>query len=340
MVPRPVQAVLGVAAALGALEALLRPWAGELRPPPRPDVACDSVGAAVIATRQVDEGIARATYTECGARLTGHAEVRDASYVVLLGDSHVAAREVGDAETMGARLAAISRAARRPVNVRQYGWRGASPPQYIVAAPAVLERWNPARVVVVVAEDDLGADVLEGIEPTMSFAEDSSLALAQGPETRGKGSGVREPGARSALFALSRHRWQMILARAPRPVQWLFGPATLDVDPHADDRLIPRIPAEVVRHLRQAYGDRLLIVYLADLHASDTTTAKERLLLEGCARYAAACVTTREAMRAARDSGRAVRGSVTTTIGVGHLNAFGHDLVARRIWSAVAGRDR
>jgi hypothetical protein len=331
----------GVGIAAGSLAALflwelaLRPFAGQLRAPPWPNVACDSVNGAVVATRQFEEGLALARYSECGARLTGNPEEPSASYVVLLGDSHVAAREVNDAQTMGARLEAIARVDERPVNVRQYGWRGASPTQYMLVANEVLRKWNPRHVVVVVADDDLGADVLEGLPPVLHRAKRSGKL-----ELDRKAVSVPRPAAEAkslALGSLVERRWTMLLARAPSLVRRAVGPMDLDVDPHGDDRVIPDVPDAVVRLLAQAYGDRLVVLYLADIRVTggDSATTKEALLLKACETQRARCLSTRPAMLAARTAGQAVRGSPTTIVGIGHLNPAGHDLAAREIWAAI-----
>ncbi len=323
----------GALAALLAWELVLHPFARQLRAPPWPNPACDSVRSPVVATRQFEEGIALARYTACGARLTGSDPLPGAEYVVLLGDSHVAAREVDDDETTGARLESFARAQGRPLNVRQYGWRGAAPPLYVVQAPAVLRRWHPAEVVVLLSEDDLGADLLDGMPPLLRYSSDSQLVLDGGEAV------VRDvPAPRLlAVGSLVERRWTMILARSPAFVRALAGPVDLDVDEHADDRLVPGVPSAVARLLHDAYGDRLLLVYVADVRVTggDTATTKESLLLRACAEVGTRCVSTREAMLDARRRGVIARGSPTTVLGIGHLNAEGHDLVAREIWRAL-----
>jgi hypothetical protein len=340
-VRREAQVCAGVLAAFAAWELSLHPIAGQLRVPPRPHVECDSLDAHVIETRQTEEGIALARYSSCGARLTGHATAPSAPYVVLLGDSYVAAREVNDGETMGARLENIARAAKQPVNVRQYGWGGASPAQYVVAANAVLARWHPNRVVVVLSDDDLGANTVAGMPPRLRVLADGRIEI----DSAGMADPGVRPAPRLALLALIERRWAMIVARAPGIVRQAVGP--LDAAPQGliDEKNLPEIPDVVVRALSGAFGgverSRLLIVYLADVRVTggEAASLPESRLLQSCAERGVSCLSTRRAMLDARRAGTAVRGFSTTVAGLGHLNAEGHLLVAREIWTALRAHD-
>ena len=83
---------------------------------------------------------------------------------------------------MGAWVERLARNDLQPVNVRQYGWRGASPPQYLLAAHDVLARWNPTQVVIVLDGDDLGADPLNRRFPRMRILADDSVEIVTDPE--------------------------------------------------------------------------------------------------------------------------------------------------------------
>jgi len=156
----------GVIAAIAVLEMALRPLASA-NLPPIAQPGADSAGSSVVTSRQLEEGIAESHYSAAGARLTGNATIVGAASIVILGDSHVMAREVSDRETMGSWIERLARREGHPVNVRQYGWRGASPPQYLLVAPQVIARWHPEQVVVVLDGDDLGPDPLNRHFPRM-----------------------------------------------------------------------------------------------------------------------------------------------------------------------------
>jgi hypothetical protein len=337
---RALAACAGILAALVGWELALRPLAGDSRVPPRPRVACDSLDGAVVETRQTDEGIARARYTTCGARLTGNAIVPGAPYVTLLGDSYVAAREVEDHETMGARLEALSRATAHPVNVRQYGWGGASPAQYVLAAPQVLHRWNPSRVVVLLSDDDLGANAVWGMEPRFRQLPGGHFTIDSTPANSSPVAPPTRVAHASALSGAMERRWAMVVARAPELVRRAVGPLDAAPQPLLDERDVPGVPEAVIESLARSYGDRLLIVYVADVRVSGGESAShaEQRLLSACQARQVACMTTRGAMLDARNAGVAVRGFSNTVAGLGHLNASGHDLLARQIWTALDHR--
>src|SRR5438876_5947135 len=138
--------ILGVLTALVVLELGLRPLAtADLPPIARP--SADRLGAPVITSRQLEEGIAEAHFSSAGARLTGNPVVAGGPVIVILGDSHVMAREISDDQTMGAWVERLARGDYYVINVRQYGIRGASPPRYPLVAPDVLEQKKPGEVV-------------------------------------------------------------------------------------------------------------------------------------------------------------------------------------------------
>lgn len=326
-----MQIVAGTFAALAAWEAVLHPMAGELREPPRPDVSCDSPDGRVIATRQTEEGTAIAHFSRCGARLTGNAAIAGAPYDVLLGDSFIAARQVDDDETMGAELERIARRSGERLNVRQYGWGGASPAQYIAAAPAVLRKWRPSHVIVLLSGDDFGADTTLGLPPRLLVAADGSWRI----DTTGAKQGFLAPAPRVALASLVERRWALLVARAPVLVRRLaaLGGEHRAPDAHMDDTPHAEVADAAVRALHETYGGRLLLVYIADVRATDDGAAPaESMMLKACAKHGVRCVSTRPAMLEARRAGVLARGFSTTVIGVGHLNADGHALVAREIW--------
>lgn len=333
---RPVAVISGILAATLALEGILRVFATP-GPTPVPHAARDAFDAPVVVTRQMEEGIASARFTIAGARLTGNAPIPHAPVIVLLGDSYVVAREVQDEETMGSRIEDRARSEKIGLNVRQYGWRGASAAQYLDVAREVLRRWSPSQVVVVLDEGDLGADALNRKFPRMAIGADDEVTLIHSPDGPGAArTGILAP-QRSALGGLIRVRWQRILGRAPRLVQRWGGAELESRGPTPDSASLAAVPRATVKALARAFGPDLAIVYAADVrvnfgHARENG---ETALLRACANLKARCASTRDAMLAARARGVIVRGFPTTTLGVGHLNSAGHELIAREIWKLV-----
>jgi hypothetical protein len=326
-------AIGGIVAAWVAWELALLPIAGQLRLPPRPEVACDSAAGSAIATRQIEEGVAVARYSACGARLTGNPLMADAPWVVVLGDSYVAAREVNDRETVGSRLELLARTDGVPLNVRQYGWGGTGPGQYVHASRTVIGRWNPRRVVVLLSVDDFGADTLLGIAPRLRIRGSDYWVDTAGTPL----GGVAGPAPASGARFLVRRRWEQIVARSPGIVRRALTPKSGGGDRwHMDENAQPAVVDAAVRALMHAYGDRLLMVYLSDVPAVPNDIAPaESMFVAACRQWKAPCVTMRDAMLRARERGVLARGFSTTVIGVGHLNPAGHDLVAREVWSAM-----
>lgn len=326
----------GVAVALALLELVLRPLSTPNLPPlARP--GADSLGSPAVEARQLEEGIGRAHFSLAGARLTGNRAIPDAATIVILGDSHVVAREISDDETMGAWVERLARNDLQPVNVRQYGWRGASPPQYLLAAHDVLARWNPTQVVIVLDGDDLGADPLNRRFPRMRILAHDSVEIVTDPE-------MSKPVVTDHYFTLatlSRIRWQQLVERAPKSVRYWLHARVERRGPQPDATEIAAVPRAEVKALARAFGSRLLIVYTADVRATggDKTDPGEQRLLEACADQHVRCVSMRSLMLAARRNGFVVRGFSTTTLGVGHLNAIGHELVGRTIWSEISRQD-
>jgi hypothetical protein len=224
------------------------------------------------------------------------------------------------------------------VNVRQYGWRGASPPQYLLAAHDVLERWQPTQVVVVLDGDDLGPDPLNRRYPRMRLVGKDSIEIV--PDPAGKSAHWRSNHT-FTLASMFQLRWQQVIERAPKSVRYWLGAELEQRGPQPDSASIAAVPHAEVKALSRAFGSRLLIVYTADVRATggDKPDPGERRLLAACAEQNVRCISMRSLMLAARRNGFVVRGFSTTTLGVGHLNAIGHELVGRTIWSEIRQQD-
>ncbi len=328
-----LRSLAGILVALALLEFGLRPLASADLPPfARP--SADTLGSPVITSRQLEEGIAVAHFSSAGARLTGNSTVAGGPVIVILGDSHVMAREIGDGQTMGAWIERLARSSRYFVNVRQYGWRGASPPQYLLVARDVLARWNPAQVVVVLDGDDLGPDPLNRRFPRMTIGRDDSVEIVRDPVKVSAAPPLHHHFTLATLFTI---RWRQVIERAPRSVRyWLHAPVE-QRGPLPDPQAIAAVPRVEVKALARAFGSRLFIVYTADVRATggEKVDPGEQRLLDACAAQRVRCMSMRALMLAARRNGLVVRGFSTTTLGVGHLNAMGHELVGRAVWAAI-----
>jgi hypothetical protein len=305
-------------------------------PPPLPHVQRDHGGGIVLTTREIEEGIAVAHFSQAGARLTGNPPIPGGPAAVIVGDSYVVAQAVADRETMGAQLERIARDASVPLNVRQYGWSGASPAQYLLSAREIRARWSAAPVIIELSDNDLDFNTLTVASPRVRVLPNGRLRVI------GKSASLApEPQHHSALVELARHRWYDLRLRAPNWVRRFDVaratiPAPVSESP-PDSLELASLPSAVVRALAQAYGDNLSLIYLAEvrLAGDDSSSDIERRFLDACRREAVRCASTRSAMLVARRSGVITRGTSTNAIGNGHLNAAGHAVVASVIWPLV-----
>jgi len=184
---------------------------------------------------------------------------------------------------------------------------------------------------------DLGADPLNRRFPRMRILENDSVEIVSSPD---EGAAARQDHY-STLATLFRIRWQQVLERAPKSVRYWLNVAREVRGPEPDSASLAAVPRAEVKALSHAFGSRLLIVYTADVRATggDKPDVGERRLLDACAAQHVRCVSMRQLMLSARRNGFVLRGFSTTTLGVGHLNAMGHELVGRTIWSEISRQD-
>lgn len=312
---------------------MLRPFA-TAGIPPAPRINADSLDAPVVTRRQIEEGVATSRFSAAGARLTGNAAARSGMTAIVLGDSYVVAEQVRDQQTMGAVLERIARAEGLPVDVRQYGWHGASGAQYLHVAKSVRRRWNPVRVFVVLSDNDFDHTALTLDQPRLRIARDGQVRLVGAPKDT-----LSARPSRSVLAALMHRRWHIASGRATRSRaerrRLSGGPSAADSSESAPDSVeIAAVPAAVIRALADAYGQSLVLIYLPTLGLTgdSTATPNEMRFLAACARQRVDCSSARQAMLEARARGRMSHGSTTRKIANGHLNTTGHLLLAREMW--------
>ncbi|HEV8446166.1 MAG TPA: hypothetical protein VGQ44_05080 [Gemmatimonadaceae bacterium] len=331
---------LGVVGAAVAMEVALRLFASA-QGPPTPNIESDSLFGDTLVRRQLGEGVSLARFSVAGARLTGNPSIPGAPTVVLLGDSYVVAAAVADHETMGSYLERDARAAGVALNVRQYGWTGASPSRYLLEADSVIRRWNPAEVVIALGDNDFDHNALHEASPRLQVLSSGDLQILPAPPVA-----IPGPPRRSVLLALLAERtwrlqWRQARAAAAKSrVDVGAGSAPADADVLPDSLQLAMLPDAVVRALAAKFGPRLSLVYLAELGVDDGVRPAtiERRLLDACAREQVRCVTTRPAMLAARRSGIIAHGFFNTTPGNGHLNPAGHAVVGAEMWKLLHRR--
>jgi hypothetical protein len=93
-----------------------------------------------------------------------------------------------------------------------------------------------------------------------------------------------------------------------------------------------------VHALKDAFGGRLRIVYVPEVHVQHEPehVPEETDLLAACAHEGVRCTSMRGAMVQARDTGHhMLTGFNNSEPGTGHLNVYGHEALARLIWDTL-----
>ncbi|HEX7918034.1 MAG TPA: hypothetical protein VF454_01470 [Gemmatimonadales bacterium] len=324
--------IAGVIAALVLGEAAIRPFGGP-RVYPEVSIAEDRGSLRALERREYAEGIAVSHFSVGNERALGVPAPVGGPPLVLLGDSHVEALEVGDAEVMGTELqrllnARIAGSGVLPPVVREYGRSSAGIATYLLVAPEIRTRIAPNWVVVTLVDNDFNDDMFSGTvrmvrEPEGWHAEGRDPWLQVPPEA---GSLRRRIGdavvARSALLYRLGMRGVAVVHSWTSPVPPVTGL------PPVDERA-----ALAVSQLSDAYGGALRILFIADVGLDGTpATPAEEAVLRHCARLGVRCASTRDAMlELRRDSLEVSRGFYNTVPGIGHLNPAGHRATARAI---------
>jgi hypothetical protein len=334
-------AAAGGLVALASFEIGLRPLALRVEYPPGQvrQYFESEADKPLVEYRQYREGVSVSRFHPDGARVTGNEPLDGATVGLVLGDSNMRAIPVDDAEIAASVLERTARAGGVPLAVREYGFSGAAAPTYVAVAPGLLGDWDPAWVAVVLDPGDLNDAPLALTSGwRMAIRPDLSIDLVRVPPA--EKSPLRRRADtwvnRSTLARLLEGRTADVVREALRPAD----PADADLvqAPASDDATL--VPRASVRALKQAYGDRLIVVYTPYVPVSgDAPDDTERALVEACAAEGVECVSTRAAFLDARDrEGRFARGFSNTHADFGHLNAVGHRIVAEAIWGAVSRR--
>ena len=278
-----------------------------------------------------------------GNRLTGNPPLPGAPELLILGDSHVVAEGVRDEETMGAVVERLSRAAGCPMNVRQYGWAGGNAPAFLASAESVLSKRNPARVAVILNAYNVSVYALRGSKHwRMEVAADYSFRLIdlRAAPRGGWRSRVSRWAGRSALALALWRRFGLIEHRLAHERNFAENPTPGGSDSHLAEEAA-RIPRATVLGLKQAYGTRLLIVYVPELLGAGYYSADpvEQKVQHLCTEQSVAFLSVRDALAQDRiKRSRVSRGFHNTAPGFGHFNGVGHRIIGEQIWQYLDAR--
>jgi len=279
-------------------------------------ITTDGPHAPIHEVRQLSEGSATSHFTLAGARLTGNPFLTSGRVGLIFGDSFVEALQVEDSQTMGSVMERYARGRHDSLNVRQYGWSGGSPSDYVLDAEDALRMWHPAWVVVFVTSNDFQPHTAPGKYTRVVVERDGSARIVPTPPQQSVlRARARSVLRRSSLLYLLNVRLNLVLAHS-NPDSLGLGKA-------------PDIVRPSVQLLRNAFGDRLAIVYkpYVPSFGSASLEPEETALLETCQATGVRCMSLREALLRERTAGTImINGFGNTGLEEGHMNAAVHQV--------------
>jgi|GEM_PF-2352145 hypothetical protein len=294
-----------------------------------------SENSAGFEERDYREGVAKAHFSADGLRLTGNPQIAGAPPVLIIGDSHVEAYSVNDQQTMGSILERRLRSEGKCWNVLQYGWRGADGPDYVYQAKLILERYHPIRIFLFTSKGDFVRTSTEyarlvdhdgevtaepaqpGIEPGRPPSYGGALAKK-----------IKESGLLYA--AVVRLRLEILPNVLPGRGSKMADADAQTMSAHSTQETVN----EIVRGLKQGYGDKLLMLYAPDqpYSASAPSEPQESAMLSACREYGISCRSLHARMIEDLLVNHVLdRGEANTAPGWGHFNAHGHELAAEEM---------
>ena len=315
----------------------LQPWAKQLYRFDAAPVSEDTVDAPVQRYNYFSEGIATAHYTASRARQTGQPPIAGAPFIVIMGDSFVEALQVSDLDTMGAVVERLARQHGDAINVRQYGWSGASPVKYALEEGNVERLWSPAMVVVVANQDDFGPEALHTHWAVATVHQGTASGTLIPPATSSLRAKVFRKISGIGLLTLASVRFALDILPS---IQKFLGQSSVSAA-KTNSESNPEITLAMLRMLKQAYGPKLFVIYVAvpDLKLMQTDEVEARVI-QGCGELGIRCASTGEqARRGILEGAVFLDGFSNTAPAEGHYNRDGHRVIGEMIWAEYRSRE-
>jgi lysophospholipase L1-like esterase len=287
-----------------------------------------------VEQRDYREGTAKSHFLPDGLRLTGNPQIPGAPAVLLLGDSHIEAFQVGDKQTMGSVLERRLRSDGKQCNVEQYGWSGADGPDYVFEASLVREQFHPSSIFLLMTYGDVASTTSEGARLVENdgqvVGEPAHLGDNPGrpPSYGGKLSTKLKESA--VLYASLVHFHLQIW---PRIIGGKGDQSSPDA--HGAETTSQQTVDTIVRGLKDSYGASLHILYAPNqpFSADSPSEPQEAAVLQACRTYGMDCRSLRARMIEDLIVNHQIdRGFANTLPGEGHLNARGHQVAADEIY--------
>ncbi|MES1187425.1 MAG: hypothetical protein ABUL60_26645 [Myxococcales bacterium] len=252
---------------------------------------------------------------------------RGGKRVLVIGDSYTAAQHVNDDQTFSHLTERYLREAGLDVSLLNVGVPGSNLADHIYDGPKLAKKHGASWTLVALTDDDLGASAWA--KAGTHFVHDGEgLSIRRPPEPRARAKDALKPiRNNSALIqnAFLQYKgllemaasWHPFRAQAPRPSR------KPNVDYPVEEELLL---ADV------AFEGAVTFVHLGVA----TPTPIEAEFRRVCSERRLHCVTTREELEALRRSGTPPQGFPNSGWDVGHLNAWGHQTVARALARGLA----
>ena len=279
---------------------------------------------------RLGEGFGLANWDERGIRLSPHA-CANCPQVLVIGDSYTEGFQVNDDQTYAA-VAESLLAAQRPLRLLNAGFATASPANYVVDAARYRRRIKPTWVIIQLSADDLGPDAFHQDKVHFRQERDGLKLEVPAPYDYGLISrtlgGLRE---RSALlnFAIghidvARHGptgppWFRAGSEATAPVV-VEAPRTYPLERELD-------------LMRSSYENRVTFLFLPLFN--HPVENEETRFVRYCQMTHVSCVNFRSSFGEFQRAGTAPYGFPNSRFAGGHLNAAGHEAVARLLVAEI-----
>jgi len=317
-VPALFRVALGTLLALAAFEPLSRLYYFV------PSVFEPGVGPVAPAGSDVRwcvEGCASSAWQAHGVRRSRPYDP-DRPALVVLGDSHTEALQVGDDDVYSGHL---ERALGGSLQVLDLGRSGSSAADYVALADKYKQLFHPRWTIVTLKDEDF-----EGVERgSYRFARVGGT-LTTVPTVSSQMDPRLEPLRRHlALYSFAVYRYHLLVAAAQsEPKMFFSGEPILPPTPPAP----LSNPREILAALARAYDGRVTFVYLSRPQPTrDGPPPIERAFDAACAELAASCVNPRGPFQVLVDNGTPPYGFANSTPNSGHLNEAGHAVLADRL---------
>jgi hypothetical protein len=250
--------------------------------------------------------------------------------ILVLGDSFTAALHVGDEQT----FCFLAERLLRKTGIDAVFLNAAAPalglPDHIYRGRAVVEKQRASWTLVVVNDDDFEASAWSKTN-THFVRTGETLEVRPAVQHRGRFDFVMKPlrGESAAVqngFLQYKGLLQMAAAWRPFRAEAQIRKAS----PVKRDYPV----AEELALAQAAFGGRVTFVHLGV--GATTVTPTEAKFRKACEEQRLSCITTREQLAALRRRGIPAQGFPNSGWDTGHLNPWGHEVVAQAIARALS----